>query len=133
LPGRNPLLLVKAAVWCQMNGVEELAIAPLASNPFPDATDEFFMSFARAITLAGDAPLRITRPFGQMTKRAVMSLGRDYPLEHTFSCISPAEGLHCGRCNKCDERKTAFAQAGLPDPTRYAKQDRAIPHQRILL
>jgi 7-cyano-7-deazaguanine synthase len=105
----------------------------LASNPFPDATDEFFTSFACAITLAGDAPLRISRPFAQMTKRAVMNLGRDYPLEHTFSCISPAEGLHCGRCNKCDERKTAFDQAGLRDPTRYGMQDGAIPHQRILL
>jgi 7-cyano-7-deazaguanine synthase len=133
LPGRNPLLLVKAAVWCQMNGIGELAIAPLASNPFPDATDQFFDAFARAITLAGDAPLQITRPFAEMSKREVMQLGRGLPLHHTFSCIAPLDGLHCGRCNKCGERKSAFDQAGLSDPTRYAHQDGAVPHQRVLL
>jgi 7-cyano-7-deazaguanine synthase len=133
LPGRNPLLLVKAAVWCQIHDIEELAIAPLASNPFADATDEFFAAFGRAMTLAGNAPLRLTRPFAQMTKRDVMTLGREYPLEHTFSCIAPANGLHCGRCNKCDERKTAFDQAGLTDPTRYASVNAPTPHQRVLL
>jgi 7-cyano-7-deazaguanine synthase len=133
LPGRNPLLLVKAAVWCQMQGIEELAIAPLASNPFADATDEFFATFGRVMTLAGDAPLRITRPFAKMTKREVMSLGREYPLVHTFSCIAPSDGLHCGRCNKCGERKSAFKLAGLADPTRYAMNDGCVPHERLLL
>ena len=86
LPGRNPLLLVKAAVWCQMHGIEELAIAPLATNPFPDATDEFFDTFARSISLAGAAPIQITRPFAARTKCEVMQLGRGLPLHHTFSC-----------------------------------------------
>jgi 7-cyano-7-deazaguanine synthase len=55
-----------------------------------------------------------------MTKRQVMELGRDLPLELTFSCISPVDSLHCGRCNKCAERQAAFRDAGLPDGTRYA-------------
>jgi 7-cyano-7-deazaguanine synthase len=133
LPGRNPLLLVKAAVWCQMHGVEELAIAPLASNPFADATDEFFTAFARAITLSGAAPLRITRPFAAMTKREVMQLGRGCPLHHTFSCIAPVDELHCGRCNKCGERKAAFQLAGMSDPTHYATQKVSARPQRALL
>ena len=37
-----------------------------------------------------------------------MELGRDMPLELTFSCIDPRDGLHCGRCNKCAERQEAF-------------------------
>src|SRR5262249_53668533 len=36
LPGRNVLLLSKALIWCHLNGVPELALAPLGSNPFPD-------------------------------------------------------------------------------------------------
>ena len=28
---------------------------------------------------------------------------------------------HCGRCTKCAERQHAFAAAGVPDPTRYAR------------
>ena len=45
LPGRNPLLLVKAVVWCHLHGIDQLALAPLGSNPFADATDEFFAEF----------------------------------------------------------------------------------------
>jgi 7-cyano-7-deazaguanine synthase len=28
--------------------------------------------------------------------------------------------MHCSRCNKCAERRKAFSEAGIPDPTRYA-------------
>src|SRR5262245_33630111 len=42
LPGRNLLLFVKPLLWCLANGVPELATAPLAANPFPDATAEFY-------------------------------------------------------------------------------------------
>src|SRR6266851_7779036 len=33
LPGRNVLLLAKALLWCHLNEVTELALAPLAANP----------------------------------------------------------------------------------------------------
>ncbi len=120
LPGRNALLLIKAVLWCQLQGVGELALAPLGSNPFPDATDEFFATYEKALNLATASSLRITRPFGTMSKQQVMELGRGAPLELTFSCIHPQQGWHCGACNKCAERQHAFHSAGLPDPTRYA-------------
>jgi 7-cyano-7-deazaguanine synthase len=132
LPGRNPLLLVKAAVWCQMHGIEELAVATLESNPFADAREDFFAAFERAVTLAVETPLRIVRPFASLSKKEVMELGRGYPLEHTFSCIAPRRGMHCGQCNKCGERKMAFEIAGLDDPTCYAS-DRAAAHRRTCL
>jgi 7-cyano-7-deazaguanine synthase len=37
----------------------------------------------------------------------------------TFSCMRPVDGKHCGTCNKCAERRRAFASAGLSDPTEY--------------
>jgi 7-cyano-7-deazaguanine synthase len=55
-----------------------------------------------------------------MNKNQVMQLGRELPLELTFSCIAPLRGLHCGRCNKCAERQAAFRAAALPDRTAYA-------------
>ena len=55
-----------------------------------------------------------------MNKQQVMALGRNLPLELTFSCIAPAGGLHCGRCNKCAERQNAFRDAGITDKTSYA-------------
>ena len=38
LPGRNVILLSKAAVYCAAAKVERLVIGTLAHNPFPDAT-----------------------------------------------------------------------------------------------
>lgn len=120
LPGRNALLLIKPALWCQMHGIDELALAPLAGNPFGDATDEFFESFEQMTGHLGGAALRILRPFRRLHKRQVMQLGKDLPLELTFSCINPQGERHCGACNKCAERRRAFQDAGLADPTDYA-------------
>jgi 7-cyano-7-deazaguanine synthase len=112
-----------------MHGIEELALAPLLTNPFPDATTAFFDSFERTLSQAVERPLRIVRPFGNLHKREVMHLGRELPLELTFSCIDPVHqspdetdlpGLHCGRCNKCAERQAAFKDAGMEDRTKYA-------------
>jgi 7-cyano-7-deazaguanine synthase len=119
LPGRNALLLIKAAVWCQLNAIRQLALAPLGTSPFADATSAFFHDLEAALNQGVETPLRIIRPFARMNKRQVIQLGRGYPLELTFSCISPQGGLHCGRCNKCAERRGAFQAAAVPDPTRY--------------
>jgi len=119
LPGRNALLAVKAAVWCQLHGIDQLALAVLKTNPFPDATAGFFDPFESALDRAAGRRIQIIRPFGQFDKREVMELGQGMPLESTFSCISPVDGLHCGRCNKCAERQAAFRSIRAIDPTQY--------------
>ncbi len=120
LPGRNPLLLLKPALWCAAHGAWKLALATLASNPFTDATPEFFARFRDMIRVATGGDVEITRPFESMSKRDVLELGRGVPLELTFSCLAPVDVLHCGQCNKCAERRSAFAQLGTQDPTTYA-------------
>jgi 7-cyano-7-deazaguanine synthase len=120
LPGRNALLVVKAAVWCQMHGIRRLALAPLGTSPFEDASQAFFDDFQSAINRGCPRSVELLRPFGKMNKRQVMKLGFDLPLELTFSCIAPKRGQHCGQCNKCAERQVAFREAKLADPTRYA-------------
>lgn len=119
LPGRNPLLLIKPALWCQMHGIARLALGVLASNPFPDATEKFFDSYQTALSLATGNPLVIERPLAHLHKPEVMRLGLDYRLELTFSCLSPIKGRHCGLCNKCAERRVAFQSVGVEDPTPY--------------
>lgn len=119
LPGRNALLIVKAAIWCALHGIEELALAPLRSNPFPDATPAFFGHLESVLNCGAGGRVRLARPFAAFTKQQVMQLGRDYPLQLTYSCIDPRGELHCGECNKCGERREAFRLAGLADPTRY--------------
>lgn len=119
LPGRNALLIVKAALWCGLHGIEALALGVLESNPFADASAEFFDGYEGALNCAVGGQLRIVRPFGGMSKREVMELGRGFPLELTFSCLAPSAGRHCGACNKCAERNAAFRLIGAEDPTAY--------------
>jgi len=120
LPGRNPLLLIKPALWCRLHGIGHLTLATLANNPFPDATPNFFAQFEEVLREAVGGQLRIARPFEHLTKDRVLDMGRGLPLELTFSCLSPVDGLHCGQCNKCAERRRAFSEAGIDDLTRYA-------------
>ena len=122
LPGRNVLLLAKPLVWCHLNGVYELATAPLVGNPFPDATTEFYEGFAAIVNRAVSGRVRVIRPYADLglNKADVIRRGKHFPLEHTFSCIQPVAGRHCGACNKCAERQAGFASAGVPDPTVYA-------------
>jgi 7-cyano-7-deazaguanine synthase len=124
LPGRNVLLLSKAILWCHLHAVGAVALAPLGSNPFPDATPEFFTAYEDVLSRAVGGAVRVLRPYATLHKTEVMHRGRGLPLELTFSCIRPAAKRHCGRCNKCAERRRAFAEAGLADPTSYDEAGR---------
>src|SRR5439155_17292579 len=113
LPGRNVLLLAKPLLWCHLNGVAELALAPLAANPFPDATPAFFTAFQNAVNQGVKGHVKVRWPYLHLKKADVIRRGRALPLQHTFSCIRPVAGRHCGACNKCAERRRAFADAGV--------------------
>jgi 7-cyano-7-deazaguanine synthase len=122
LPGRNALLLVKATLWCHTRKIDELAMAPLASNPFPDATPEFFADLEAVLNRGMAGRVHLVRPFANLSKQQVMQLGCKYPLELTFCCIDPRGERHCGVCNKCAERRAAFHLIGAEDPTEYAER-----------
>jgi 7-cyano-7-deazaguanine synthase len=121
LPGRNIILLGKAAVYCAAVHIERLAIGTLAHNPFPDATPEFRAALARALSLGLGFPLQIDAPFANLSKAEVVrrGLARGVPLALSLSCMNPAGSRHCGRCSKCRERHDAFREAGVADPTEY--------------
>ncbi len=120
LPGRNLLLVTKAALWCQLHGVGRLALGVLGPNPFADASEAFFQALQRAVELGGGRTVELLRPFGSLTKDQVLQLADGVPLELTFSCAAPQGELHCGRCNKCHERREVFRRLGRADPTVYA-------------
>jgi 7-cyano-7-deazaguanine synthase len=122
LTGRNVILLTKAAIHCAQHGIDRIAIGPLAGNPFPDATPDFFAAMARALSLGLAHPLAIAAPFADKEKSDVIRLGLELgvPLELTLSCMNPRDGVHCGECSKCRERRDAFNEVGVDDPTRYA-------------
>ena len=122
LEGRNIVLLSKAAVYMARENVARVLLGPLAGNPFPDATPGFFAAMQRALSIGLDRPIEIETPFVAMHKADVIRLGArlGVPFELTLSCMQPAGGLHCGRCSKCRERRDAFRDAGVDDPTPYA-------------
>lgn len=120
LPGRNLLLLSKAAVYGALAQFDALLIGPLKGNPFPDASPSFFAAMTDAVRLALASSIRIEAPFRRLHKADVLRAVRDVPWSLTFSCIRPVRRTHCGRCNKCAERRRGFLEAGLRDPTRYA-------------
>ena len=121
LPGRNVLLLAKGMLWCHLHGVPALALGHLGSNPFPDATPEFIRDYQRVVNEAIGGRVVIQRPYAKLDKTAVMHRGMGLPLELTFSCIRPVGDQQCGRCA---ERRRAFADAGMTDPTKYYHETR---------
>ena len=123
LPGRNVLLFAKPLLWCHLNGVPELATAPLGTNPFPDATPAFYDGLAAVVARGmGRPPVRVLRPFAHLRKADVLRRGLRFPLRHTFSCVRPVGLVPCGVCIKCGERQRGFHAAGVPDPTEYAER-----------
>ena len=135
LPGRNVMLLSKAAVYCAAAKIDRLVIGTLAHNPFPDATPEFRAAMARALSLGLDRPLQIDAPYAGTEKADVIRRGAalGVPFELTLSCMNPQSAIesairnpqsaiHCGACSKCRERHDAFVDAGIADPTAYASR-----------
>jgi 7-cyano-7-deazaguanine synthase len=73
-----------------------------------------------AMRLGTYAEIRLLRPFIAWDKARIVTegvrLGVDFA--RTWSCYRGG-AIHCGRCGTCVERREAFAQAGVADPTAY--------------
>ena len=134
LTGRNLVLLAKAGTWCAQHQVPRVALGPLAGNPFPDARPEFLAAMAEALSLGLNCTIEIAAPYRDLHKAQVIQRGVELgvPFELTLSCMNPRERsssdasgasaapfLHCGACSKCRERRDAFEEAGVRDPTTY--------------
>ena len=76
LTGRNVILLSKAGIYCAQQRIGRLALGPLAGNPFPDATPEFFAAMARALSLGLAHDLVVDTPFARMHKERSDPAGR---------------------------------------------------------
>jgi 7-cyano-7-deazaguanine synthase len=132
VPARNTVLLSLALAWAEAAGSRDLFIGvnALDYSGYPDCRPEFIEAFeklANVATKAGveGAAFTLHAPLQHMTKadiaREADRLGLDAGLSH--SCYDPAaDGAHCGLCDACRLRSKGFAEAGLPDPTRYAEQ-----------
>ncbi len=121
LPGRNLLLLSLGGLFCSLRKIPVLWLGILKNNPFHDARTGFIHQMEGLLEQVLGAPLRIAAPFRELTKGQVIGRWPGLPWQKTFSCLEPVKERHCGRCQKCAERKSGFKSAGIPDPTRYAR------------
>ena len=120
LPGRNVMLIGLAAIWCASRGIEKVALGTLAGNPFADATEAFFDSYARLLSSALGRRITVTAPFRHLGKAELVRSYAHLPLDLSLTCMAPRGGVHCDACNKCRERREAFAEAGVADGAAYA-------------
>ena len=120
LPGRNVLLLGLAGLFCSLRKIPSLWIGILKGNPFRDARSGFLREVEALLRSGLNSSVRIAAPLAELTKGEVIRRWPEIPWGKTFSCLRPVRGKHCGRCQKCGERKRGFRAAGLPDPTHYA-------------
>ena len=76
-----------------------------------------------AMRLGTYAGVQLLRPFIAINKGQIVAegarLGVDFA--RTWSCYKGA-AVHCGTCGTCVERREAFLQAGVADPTEYASR-----------
>lgn len=130
VPARNTIFLSYALAWAEVLDCRDVFIGvnALDYSGYPDCRPEFIEAFERMANLAtrmgveGSDRFAIHTPLIRLTKAQIIrkghGLGVDYALTH--SCYDPGpEGLACGRCDSCVLRRKGFAEAGIPDPTRY--------------
>jgi len=122
VPFRNAIFLSVAVAYASAVGAREIFYGAHGSDEpnYPDCRREFYEAFEKAARLGTDQDITIRAPFNGYRKsellREAEKLG--VPLELTWSCYRDAK-KHCGRCESCVNRKKAFQEAGITDPTMY--------------
>jgi 7-cyano-7-deazaguanine synthase len=130
VPARNTIFLAFALGWAEVLEASAIVVGVNVYDysGYPDCRPEYIEAFERLAALAtkagveGRQRVTIRTPLIQMTKaeiiRAGARVGVDYSL--TLSCYDPSpDGAACGHCDACALRRKGFAEAGVPDPTRY--------------
>ncbi|PAZ03139.1 MAG: 7-cyano-7-deazaguanine synthase QueC [Opitutia bacterium AMD-G3] len=122
VPNRNMLLIAVAASWAMSLKASSVAYGAHGGDHaiYPDCRPVFADALDKAIRLADWHEVCLERPFVGMDKTGIVRRGVELrvPLELTWSCYVGGD-KHCGKCGTCVERKEAFVQAGVKDPTAY--------------
>lgn len=136
VPARNTIFLSFALGLAEVQGARDIFIGAnaLDYSGYPDCRPEFLEAFERAANLGTRAGIEasceeerfhVRAPLVSWTKAQIIAegarLGVDYA--RTWSCYDPqgAPPRACGNCDSCLIRKRGFAEAGVADPTAYAR------------
>lgn len=122
VPFRNGIMLSIAAGLADSVGANCIGLGNHAGDHaiYPDCRLTFTQHMATAIKVGTYGEINLVTPFVKMTKAQIVELGfkLSVPFSLTYSCYKGGY-LHCGKCGTCFERKEAFRDAGIIDPTQY--------------
>jgi 7-cyano-7-deazaguanine synthase len=122
VPFRNAIFLSIAVAYATTIGANTIFYGAHGSDePFyPDCRHQFYEAFEKAAQLGTDQNISICAPYNDKKKFELFKIGSELkvPLELTWSCYLDSE-KHCGLCEACVNRKKAFCEADITDPTKY--------------
>ena len=125
VPFRNAIMLSIACGFAESVGAEGLVIAAHGGDHaiYPDCREEFMRAMGDAMRLGTYAGVQLLRPFIAMNKNQIAAEGARLGVDFasTWSCYKGG-AIHCGTCGTCVERREAFLEAGVSDPTEYASR-----------
>lgn len=122
VPFRNGIMLAIATGIAESHELKRVYIANHGGDHtiYPDCRPEFIDAMDKATSAGTFVDVRVEAPYTNISKADIVrrgtALGIDYA--KTWSCYKGSE-MHCGKCGTCVERKEAFADAGIKDPTEY--------------
>lgn len=122
VPFRNGIMLSVAAGLAESHGLKRLFIANHFGDHaiYPDCRAGFIKAMSEAVSEGTYKHIRIEAPYTGINKTDIAKRGAKLGINYaeTWSCYKGGE-KHCGKCGTCMERKEAFREAGLTDPTIY--------------
>ncbi len=122
VPFRNAIFLSAAVAYAVTVGADKIFYGAQGSDePFyPDCRQEFYEAFEKAARLGTCEDITIKAPFSGSQKSELIKKGAELgvPFELTWSCYLDG-AKHCGKCESCVNRKKAFREAKIGDPTSY--------------
>jgi len=133
VPLRNAVFTQIAMVYAYSNEADIVTLGSHADDQaevngerlYPDCSYEFFKAFELAMdfgTFKKQKKVKIQTPStlgihkSELIKIGHDNLGED--IFKTWSCYKSGE-KQCGQCESCNNRKAAFAKAGIEDKTVY--------------
>jgi 7-cyano-7-deazaguanine synthase len=122
VPFRNAIFLSVAIAYAISVEADTVFYGAQGSDrPFYlDCRKEFYKEFEKTARVGTGRKIHVEAPFNNLAKSEVIKLGFQLgvPFNLTWSCYLNNE-KHCGKCESCINRKTAFKDAKYPDPTEY--------------
>ena len=122
VPFRNGIMLSIACGLAESRGLKRVLIANHGGDHaiYPDCRPMFVDAMNAAMQAGTYEGVLLAAPYTNISKADIIRRGARLGIDYgaTYSCYRGGEH-HCGTCGTCTERREAFREAGIPDPTKY--------------